>query len=236
MNLTEREKLLLPVFPAVLVFTVYTWIFGAAAQNRMTVAQNELAAIEQDSAGAGAAQQIWMQQSRLKKLQQSIEEAQVRSTALRRQADELTGELTARRRDIDTVDALTSLLRRHRLMLEDEAPARAAETAGMAASLEQATRTLQQATAAAQPASRTRTSRSRTRVAAAAQPAAPRPGQHDTRFRRLRFYGRFTDVLAALEELAQTDDGAVAVGLEMDEVGPGGLFSPVRRWTLWIRV
>lgn len=236
MNLTEREKLLLPVLPALLVFTVYTWVFGASAQTRMMDARKELAAMEQDASDAGATQQIWMQRSRLNKLRQSIEQAQGRNDELRQQADELTGVLTARRRDIDTVNALTALLRRHRLMLEEEAPARATETAGMAASLEQATRTLQQATAAAQPAAPTRTSRSRTRMAASAQSDVPRSGQQDTRFRRVRFYGRFIDVLAALEELAQTDDGAVAVGLAMDEVGAEGLFSPVRRWTLWIRV
>jgi len=236
MNLTEREKLLLPVLPALLVFTVYTWVFGASAHTRMTEARNELAAIEQDVSDAGATQQIWMQRSRLNQLRQSVEQAQSRNGELRRQADELTGVLTVRRRDIDTVDALTSLLRRHRLMLEQEAPAHASETAGMAASLEQATRTLQQATAAAQPAAQTRTSRSRTQMVAASQPDVPKSDHFDTRFRRLRFYGRFTDVLAALEELAQTDDGAVAVGLEMDEVGAEGLFSPVRRWTLWIRV
>ncbi|MFW5692832.1 MAG: hypothetical protein ACOCWL_01315 [Thermoguttaceae bacterium] len=235
MNLTEREKLLLPILPAVLIFAVYTWTFGASAQSRMTEARNELAALEQDAAGAGATQQIWMQRSRLKKLQQSIEEARARSAGLRRQADELTGVLTAGRREIDAVDAVTSLLRRHRLMLEEESPALAAETAGMAASLEEATRTLEQATAAGEPASRARTSRSRARVAAT-QPAASRSDRHDTQFRRLRFYGRFTDVLAALEELARTDDAVVAVGLEMDEIGPDGLFSPVRRWTLWIRV
>ena len=235
MNLSDREKLLLPIFPAVLIFTIYTWIFGAGAQNRMTEAQNELAALEQEAAGAGTAQQIWMQRSRLKELQQSIDTAQARNTELRRQADELTGVLTARRRDIDTIDALTALLRRHRLLLEEEVPARAAETAGMAASLEQATRTLQEATAAPRPAARTRASRSRSR-AAAPSPAVARAGQQDTRFRRLRFHGRFSDVLAALEELARTDDGAVAVGLEMDEIGTEGLFSPVRRWTLWIRV
>ncbi len=235
MNLTEREKLLLPVLPALLVFTVYTWVFGASAHTRMTEARNELAAMEQDAAGAGATQQIWMQRSRLNKLRQSIEQAQVRSAELRRRADELTGVLTAGRREIDAVDTLTSLLRRHRLVLEDESSARAAETAGMAASLEEATRTLQEATAATQPSARTRTGRSRSRVAAA-QPAASRSDRHNTPFRRLRFYGRFTDVLAALEELARTDDGAVAVGLEMDEIGPDGLFSPVRRWTLWIRV
>ncbi len=236
MNLTEREKLLLPIFPAVLIFTIYTWIFGAGAQNRMTEAQNELASLEQEAAGAATTQQIWMQRSRLKELQQRIDTAQARNTELRRQADELTGVLTARRRDIDTIGALTALLRRHRLMLEEEVPARRTETAGMAASLEHATRTLQEATAAPRTAARTRASRSRSRTTAASGPAVRRGGHQDMRFRRLRFYGRFSDVLAALEELARTDDGAVAVGLEMEEIGPDGLFSPVRRWTLWIRV
>ncbi len=237
MNLSDREKLLLPIFPAVLIFTIYTWISGAGVQNRMTEAQNELAAMEQEAAGAATTQQIWMQRSRLKELQQRIDTAQARNTKLRRQADELTGVLTARRRDIDTIDALTALLHRHHLMLEEEVPARGTEAAGMAASLEHATRTLQEATAVQPPASRARAGRSRSRArTAAASPAVARAGQQDTRFRRLRFYGRFSDVLAALEELAQTDDGAVAVGLQMDEIGTEGLFSPVRRWTLWIRV
>lgn len=235
MNLSEREKWLLPVFPAVVVFAIYTWGFGTGAQTRMIEAQKELAALEQEAAGAATAQQIWMQRSRLKELEQSVQGAQARSAELRRQADELTGALTARRRDIEAIDALTSLLRRHRLMLEEEVPARGAETAGMGASLEQATRALQQATVVQQPASRARAGRSRARTAAASAPVA-RAGQQDMRFRRLRFHGRFSDVLAALQELARTDGGAVAVGLEMDEVGPDGLFSPVRRWTLWIRV
>jgi type II secretory pathway component PulM len=53
MNLTDREKLLLPIFPALLVFTIYAWGYGARAQSRMSAAQDELAAMEQDAAGIG---------------------------------------------------------------------------------------------------------------------------------------------------------------------------------------
>ena len=106
MNLTEREKLLLPVFPALLVFTMYAWGFGARAQSRMTVAQDELAAMEQDAAGALMSQQIWQQELRLEDLQRQIAAAEQRGAALRRHADELTGTLTARRRDIDAMEAI----------------------------------------------------------------------------------------------------------------------------------
>lgn len=236
MNLTDREKLLLPIFPAFLVFAIYTWAFGARAQSRLNAAQEELTAMQRDSAGAATAQQIWQHRSRLQDLQRRIAAARDRNAELRQQADELTGVLTARRRDIDTIDGLTALLRRHRIMLEDESPARGPETAGMAASLDQAMRTLQEAIVAQQPAARPRTSRARPRVTTAvARPPAGAAAQ-DARLRRFRFHGRFVDVLAALEELAQADEGAVAVSLEMEEIGPAGLYSDVRRWTLWIRV
>jgi DNA repair exonuclease SbcCD ATPase subunit len=235
MNLTDREKLLLLIFPAVLVFAVYAWAFGTASQNRMVRVQDELAAMRQDAAGAATAQQIWQQRSRLKELRRAIDEAQARSASLRREADELGGSLAARRRDIETIDALTALLRRHRILIEEELPARGADTAGMAASLEQATRTLQESLSAPQTTARARTGRARATVSIVARPPASAASQ-DTRFRRLRFQGRFADVLAALEELAETDGGAVAVSLEMEEIGPARMFSDVRRWTLWIRV
>jgi chromosome segregation ATPase len=233
MSLTEREKLLLPVFPALLVFTIYAWGFGARAQSRMTVAQDELAAMEKDAAGAVMSQQIWQQELRLEDLQRQIAAAEKCRSALRQQADELTGTLTARRRDIDAMDALVHLLRRHHITLEDELPARGPDTAGMAASLDQAMRTLQEAFAAAPTTSRARTSRTRTASAAAARPST---AAQETRLRRIRFHGRFLDVLSALDELAASEDGAVAVSLEMEAIGPTGLYSNVRRWTLWIRV
>ncbi len=233
MNLTDREKLLLPIFPALLVFTIYAWGFGAHAQSRWNAAQDELAAMEQDAAGAATTQQIWQQEMRLEDLRRRIAETEQRRTALRQQAEELTGTMTARRRDIDAMDALIHLLQRHHITLEDETPAKGPETAGMAASLDQAMRTLQEAVAAPQTAARARTSRTRT-----ATPAAVRPStaMEESRLRRIRFHGRFIDVLSALEELATTEDGAVAVSLEMEAIGPTGLYSNVRRWTLWIRV
>jgi chromosome segregation ATPase len=233
MNLTEREKLLLPVFPALLVFTIYAWGFGARAQSRMTTAQDELAAMEQDAAGAVTSQQIWQQEIRLEGLQREMAAVQLRRAALQQQANELTGALTARRRDIDAMDALVHLLRRHHITLEDELPARGPETAGMAASLDQAMRTLQEALAAPTTTARARSSRTRTASAAAVRPST---AAQETRLRRIRFHGRFLDVLSALDELAASEDGAVAVSLEMEAIGPTGLYSNVRRWTLWIRV
>jgi chromosome segregation ATPase len=234
MNLTDREKLLLPFFPAILVFAIYAWAFGTRVHGRWTTAQDELAAMEQDAAGSVTTQQIWQQEMRLKDLRRRIEQAEQRQAALRQQADELTGTLTARRRDIDAMDSLIALLQRHRIILEDELPARGPETAGMAASLEQALRTLQEAVTAPQTAARARTSRTRARVTTVTRPAST--ATQDSRLRRIRFHGRFTDVLAALNELARTDDGAVAVSLEMDPIGADGLYSNIRRWTLWLRV
>jgi chromosome segregation ATPase len=170
---------------------------------------------------------------RLEDLRRRIAQAEQRRGALQQQAGELTGALTARRRDIDSMDALIHLLHRHHITLEDESPAKGPETAGMAASLDQAMRTLQEAMAAPQTTSRARTSRTRTTASAAARPAT---AAQETRLRRIRFQGRFVDVLSALDELAASEDGAVAVSLQMDAIGPTGLYSNVRRWTLWIRV
>lgn len=231
MNLTEREKLLLPIFPAILVFTIYAWAFGARTHSRLTAAQDELAEMEQDAASAVTTQQIWQQEMRRDDLRRRMEAAEQRRTLLRQQADELTGALTARRRDIDVMDQLVGLLHRHRITLEEELPARGTEAAGMAGSLEQAFRTLQESIAPPQPAGRTRTARARAAAAVRAPASAP-----EDRLRRVRFYGQFSDVMAALNELARADDGAVAISLEMEEVGANGLYSNVRRWTLWLRV
>ncbi|TVS14562.1 MAG: hypothetical protein EA424_18975 [Planctomycetaceae bacterium] len=232
MNLTEREKLLLPIFPAILVFTIYAWAYGARTHSRLTAAQDQLAEMEQDAASAVTTQQIWQQEMRRDDLRRRMEAAEQRRTLLRQQADELTGALTARRRDIDVMDQLVGLLHRHRITLEEELPARGQEAAGMAGSLEQAFRTLQESIAPPQPTARTRTARAR----AATAVRVPTASAPEDRLRRLRFQGRFSDVMAALNELARADDGAVAISLEMEEVGPTGIYSNIRRWTLWLRV
>ncbi len=235
MNLTEREKLLLLIFPAILIFTIYTWAFGTAAQTRMNAAEEQRLELEQQMAGTGTAQQIWQQRSRLKELEDQLASAERQQAALREQADELTGVMTARRRDIDAIDLVTALLRRHRLLLEDEGPSRGTETAGMGASLEHATRTLQESLSERSPVAGARSSRTRARPVSS---SGPRPGTSTagSRIRRIRFQGCFPDVLAALQELADTGDGVVAISLEMEEIGASGLYSNVRRWTLWVQV
>ena len=235
MNLTEREKLLLQIFPAILIFTIYTWVFGTTAQTRMNAAEEQRLELEQELSGAATAQQIWQQRSRLKELEDQLEGAERRQTGLRQEADELTGVMTARRRDIDAIDMVTALLRRHRLLLEEDGPARGAETAGMGASLDQATRTLEEALATPRAAAGSRAGRARPRAVSS---GGARSANHaaNSRIRRIRFHGRFPDVQAALQELADTGEGVVAISLEMAEIGASGLYSDVRHWTLWIQV
>lgn len=231
MNLNEREKLLVLVFPAFLVLGGYIWIFGTSAQRELTSVRERLAEAESE---AVTPQQVWQQQTRLKRLTREVEETQAEKDRLKTEADELCGEVTANRRDIGAIDALTALFERHQLKITDERPADSGDARGMATSLEEATDRLRKALEEKPTAS---SSKRRTKTyATAVARRGPSQTNADSSFRQLKFYGRFIDVLHAMDELAQAESDAIPVSITMEEIGLAGMYSELREWTLLVRI
>ena len=231
MKLTEREKILVLVFPAFLIFAGYIWIFGSSSQRELTNIRGQLAKTQ---AEAATPRQVWQQQTRLKQLSREIEKARTAKDDLQTQADELCGRMTVSRRDMGAIDALTALFERYNLRLMDEVPVDGGEAGGMAISLEEATRRLQEALDEPQAGSQPKR-RSATYVTTAVTRRASGT-KSEPNLRRLRFYGRFLDVLRALNELAEDENQAIPVSIAMEEIGLAGMYSEFRTWTLLVRI
>jgi len=231
MNLTEREKVLILVFPAILILAAYVAIFGASSQRALANKREQLTEAQREGV---TEQQVWQQRAQLRKLSQDVKKAQTAKDALRIRADELCGGHTASRRDMNSIEALTSLFDRCGLKLTDEAPASSNLSGGMAASLDEATRRLQDSMEE-KPENAKKTRRTTTY-------AEPYYHHRDLRtasdgdFRELQFYGRFLDVVRALEELSRNEDQPIPLSITMKEIGLSGMYSEFRVWTMLVRI
>ncbi len=103
---------------------------------------------------------------------------------------------------IEAVEDLTALLNHNRLTLVDEEPAEGTEAGKLPMALERVATLLKE-----------------------------KNSEVKTQLWRVRFDGRYEDVLRALEELSETEPLAIPVHLQM---GEAKLSTDTRRWTLFL--
>ena len=147
---------------------------------------------------------LLQQKGRSIKLQREVDDLQRQESLLKAEAAAVCGRSADPLRRIDAERQLTELLRRHQLQLMDEAPAGKEGEAKLPGSLAEALGRF------------------------AEQGSRDGGGQ----VRRVRLTGRFLDLLAAMEELAKTDNPpGIPIRLTMADADADG---QQRSWTLLV--
>lgn len=223
---TPREQNILTALPALLVLIVYLLSFSRQAELTQAAASLEAARAAAVSPAA----------------------VDVERTALAQQTTEhnaLKGELTKlQQHKAELVEhqrrepgARAGAMRRVTRILWDHGLTTIAESAvegGQGQLPDGVQNALRRLAAANPPTSANAPTDPRLAAAANEAPAAAPTGAQNTQLWEVRFYGKYANVLTALEKLAGTDLNAVPVGLKMDKTHPESDGWRIWTLTLWL--
>ncbi|HEY5313450.1 MAG TPA: hypothetical protein VIK18_13075 [Pirellulales bacterium] len=196
---TNREKMLVLVFPAILILGVYSFKLRGF-RDRLTGARNSVAAAQKSLPAPVAVQ---TEQRRIGELNRQLADVEKQSGDWEQQWHELQASrgVDSRAR-IEAIEGLTALLNRNRLALQEGGPADKGESTRLPKELEEVVKLL------------------------AEKKTEVRP-----QLWRVRFIGRYADVLDALEELQTAEPLVVPVHLQMTNAS---LATDQRSWTLYL--
>jgi hypothetical protein len=196
---TNREKVLVLVFPAILILGVYG-LKLSGIRTRLTAAT---ASLESAKKSVPAPAAVQAEQIRIADLNRQLADVEKQTADWDQQWHELqaTRAVDSHAR-IEAIEGLTALLNRNRLDLQEGGPAEANESARLPKELDEVIKLL------------------------AEKKTEVRP-----QLWRVRFTGRYADVLDALEELQTAEPLAVPVHLQMTNAS---LETDQRSWTLYL--
>jgi hypothetical protein len=202
MKLTEREKVMVLVLPAVLIFTIYGWFFYPAKHNALTKA---LAAVEDARAKEPELQnKVLVTQARVGIATQGLQDLERQKSNARLAWEAATAHCTDPALRAERIERLNLILKRQGLHVVEDVEAEASRDSTVAAA-----------------------------VQALCDELAAMSAKHKPQLRKVRMYGTYLNVLAALDDLANREVVAIPVGLMMKDAYPG---YTLHEWVLlvWI--
>jgi hypothetical protein len=117
MKLTERERSMVLVLPAVVIVAGYAWWYSYSQRPQLNAAR----AAYQDAVNKQVSpSQLFQQRAANESAQRRLEQLQAHKQDLDQQAEALAGGLADPGRRLDAVSRLTGLLARHGLQLRDD--------------------------------------------------------------------------------------------------------------------
>lgn len=117
---TPRERLLLLVFPALLLFVMYVYTWNSSLQREIRAKRDQ---VDKAVASAPRPSEVAMEQVRVRKLQAEVEEWDRRRGAAQAELDRLAARCGSLREQGEAIGALNAVFEEHRLHVEEEGPA-----------------------------------------------------------------------------------------------------------------
>jgi len=215
MKPTSRDKLLLAILPAILIIAVYGWILSSNPRDALKTAKKEYetAMKNQPSLGSLTEQEVKLDSLRKKKQVITSETKQLRDTV-----EGMKDRWLQSHNSTETIAQLTDLLNRNGLVLIDEGP----EEGGAKLTGRLSTMMNQVANSVS----------NKSQQSPMIIPMQSQTNRGATLW-KVRFIGRYIDVIAALHEISESDTLIIPVSISMEEVSGEGT---VRSWTLYVWV
>ncbi len=207
MKPTARDKVLLAILPGILIIAIYGLLLSSVPMDEYKAAKK---AYDNAVKNMPSHTAILEQETKLDGLKKKMKVLKAESDELQDMVDGMRDRLAQSQDSTETVAQLTDLLNRNGLILLDEGPEsgsgeHASQLAGIMNKLSQS-------------------------IATASDTGK---NQRGPTLWKVRFIGRYIDVIAALHEINESDTLIIPVSIAMEEVRGEGT---IRSWTLFVWV